>query len=323
MSAIIACCPSTGSSLLRRILNRHSAIFCGSETSLLAKDALYTNWGSAKARILSSSFPGLLSAGWHHYRGIVLDEEYPLSNEEIKSLINTSDSFNKFYNKFFSMTGLLVGKKFWIEKTPSNAFTAEKFIKDHDLNKVLFITRHPLDTIASLTNRGMSVYNACSIYLLNNSQLLKLKGHARILMTRYEDLLENPHGEMQRILNFLGFEFESSILEPDEIPTGTTFMSGWNYKETDKIQKGSIGRFSKISEEKQKEIISTLESLQLGKKYPYRDIQHLSSALGYNYETNNTKVRNTKVAFAMLNDKVRRTLKMSYFNQFNYPIHLK
>ena len=56
MPILIGCSPSTGSSLLRRILNRHSQVFCGPETSLLTKKGFYSDWDLYKNRILNLNY---------------------------------------------------------------------------------------------------------------------------------------------------------------------------------------------------------------------------------------------------------------------------
>ncbi len=60
---------STGSSLLKNILNRNSKIFAGTETSLFCKKGIYFNWSSAKSRLLKRGVRGLRNFGFHIYNG--------------------------------------------------------------------------------------------------------------------------------------------------------------------------------------------------------------------------------------------------------------
>ena len=179
MGVMIACSPSTGSSLLRRILNRHPAIFCGSETSLLSKRSLYGNWMSSRSKVLSTSRFKQKDSAWHHFRGFLFDEEYDIKPSSVDKMILESNSFPELIDNFFSLILKEHNKKLWVEKTPSNAFAAMEFLNNFSDGKLIHIVRNPYDAIASLVNRGMSVYNACSVYLLNTSKVLELIEHPR------------------------------------------------------------------------------------------------------------------------------------------------
>jgi len=122
MSVLIGCSPSTGSSLLRRILNRHPELFCGSETSLFAKKELYTDWRKAKPKITRTSVMGLSNAGWHDLIGVTLDDDYPWTKPELKRLIKSSNNFLSLADHFYEPILKREGKSKWLEKTPSNAF---------------------------------------------------------------------------------------------------------------------------------------------------------------------------------------------------------
>ena len=54
MAILIGCSGSTGSSLLKTILNRHSQIFAGPEAGLFAFPQVYDNWEKYKHQLLTT-----------------------------------------------------------------------------------------------------------------------------------------------------------------------------------------------------------------------------------------------------------------------------
>ena len=67
MQVIMGGSGSTGSSLLKNIMNRHQEIFAGGETAFFAKKMIYDNWLKARSRILKRKLFGLRNFGWHIY----------------------------------------------------------------------------------------------------------------------------------------------------------------------------------------------------------------------------------------------------------------
>ena len=78
MAVLIGGSGSTGSSLLRTILNRHPLIFSGSELNFFNKKQLYYNWNKYKTRVLTkNNFYCLYTTGWFPYKSTaLLAEDY-------------------------------------------------------------------------------------------------------------------------------------------------------------------------------------------------------------------------------------------------------
>ena len=146
------------------------------------------------------------------------------------------------------------GKTIWAEKTPSNAFTLKLFLDNFPDSKVIHITRDPLDCIASLVNRGMDVYNATCVYMLNTLKALEVYNNKNAYLIKYEDLTSNPEQTLHDLMQFLGLTYEAAMLLPDEKPTGVTSMKGWQYKETEAIKNQSVGRFKILNPVNQQQI---------------------------------------------------------------------
>lgn len=320
---MIACSPSTGSSLLRRLLNRHSYIFCGSETHILAKEDLYLDWNKASKKLIASFPSGLKDKAWVHFRGVLLDEEYKIDQGDLKNIVALAASMEQFVEKLSQIILERENKKLWIEKTPSNALCAENFLDTIPDARLIHITRQPHDVVCSLMNRGLSLYEAACRYLINTSYLAKLADHKRSYLIRYEDLVMQPREELSRLLEFLGLEFEESILLQQGDEKGIAHMKGWTYKETAKVEKGSVNKFELLDAKRQSEICTMLEYLKF-KDESLPSFQDICQRFNYTLRPNKTKQKTLLEAKrTMMKDRIMRSLSFRYFNHFNYPFFIE
>ncbi len=323
MSVLIGCSPSTGSSLLRRILNRHSEIFCGSETSIFAKSELYTDWESAKTKLMKSSVFGLSNAGWHDFVGVSLEDDYGWTKAEFKKLLKSDHkSFPDFARAFYAPILTKVDKSLWVEKTPSNAFTLIPFLKEFPNSKVIHITRHPLDAIASLYKRGMSLYNATNVYLLNTAMALSTQSNKNSYLIKYEDLVHDTQNVMIGLCNFLGTSFHTQMLEPSSEEGGVTKMEGWKQEETAKVTKASVGRFQELGPDIQDELLCRIALTEHTLDLQHKTITALASALGYTLPSVNKDLDETlkKMEKERSEDIRKRHFSIAHFRKHNYPI---
>ncbi len=323
MSILIGGSPSTGSSLLRRILNRHSAIFCGSETSLFAKSELYLDWGANKNKLLRPSLFGLSNAGWHRFIGIDLAEEYNTDRNTLRTLINNNDSFKAFINALYNPILKNTDKTIWAEKTPSNAFTLSYFLQEFENGKVIHTVRDPLDTIASLYNRGMSVFNAVAVYMLNTAMASQLHNDNRNYTIKYEDLVASPEKTVNALCNFIDVTYESTMLLPDKKPSGDLKMEGWNYKETDTIGAKSIGRYAMSSPDIQNEILDAVLLMRATIEDKIYSVEEVCKLYGYEIPNHTvTAAAPKRLALRIKADIKDRYFSKAYYKAANYPITL-
>ncbi len=320
MAILIGCSPSTGSSLLRRILNRHSQVFCGGETAMFAKEELYLDWQTNKHKLTRPSIFGLSNAGWHNFVGVELNEEYLCSAMQFKKLIKAHSDFPSFVEAFYRPSLESSGKKYWAEKTPSNAFTLQLFLDQFPNGKAVHIVRNPLDAIASLINRGMTPYNAVAVYLLNTTKALELNDN-RGYLVKYEALVSEAEKTCQDLCQFLELEYEETMLVSSGQEKGVTKMKGWNYDETSKIEQGSVGRFALFDEETQAELLNRIALTKTNMVVKHKDINSIAHSLGYKLPTHKadssfiTILEKEKEA-----DLSKRYFSRYYFRRSNYPL---
>ena len=131
MSIIMGGSGSTGSSLVKNILNRHPDIFAGEETSFFAKKNIYQNWDKVKKRITSRGIRGLRNHGFHLYNGTDLSENEYLNDQfEIQEMASSSESLAAFCSEYYRKPLSQTEARLWLEKTPANAACFDFFL-DH------------------------------------------------------------------------------------------------------------------------------------------------------------------------------------------------
>lgn len=327
MSVVIGCSGSTGSSLLKTILNRHSQIFAGPEAAIFAFPQVYDNWETCKKKLLK----GIKNEDWQLRKGmILLQPEFGWERPDLEQMIAKSTSFQAFVKAFFDKPLKQTGKAKWVAKTPANAVGMAPFLAHFPKGKIIHTVRNPYDTIASLMARGINAYAATAYYVYNTAAATSNRGNQRYVEIKYENLVANPEAIIRTLLTFLELPFEAEILvAKHEKRAEATTMKGWKHEETAAVKTSSIGRFQE-QEAAQKELIkaafsgfSISENYQQKRQIKYANGAELCELLGYEYLPGDT----AKYSFLLKKYKWRDQLsrvKHGFYRQFfDYPGQLK
>jgi len=312
MPIIIGGPPSSGSSLLSVILNRHSKIACIQESHLLTKEKLHLSWHKMKKKIKAGS---LHSPGWHQYSNV------DLPNQEVSqfdTILESATSISEFANLYFSEVARNNSKEIWAEKTPANVYFFHRIANDLFKSQFILTIRDPYDVIASLIQRGKSNIDAVSLCLLNMGiGFIQSKSIPMHLM-RYEDLVQTPNSSIQELCRFLNIDFELTMLDSSEKPA--VKMEGWNHYEDGPIKSDSINRFDKLAVEQQKQILHLCEDIVINydhvKKYKIPLPEYISPQMNINYliDQYNYQIRNSEVVTKQgpnfIKDKMSRLIKL-------------
>jgi hypothetical protein len=296
MRILIGGAPSTGSSVFRQILNRHPEIFCGPETYLFIHPELFTHWHEKKHLLVANRLGPLLKNRALSCDSIFFYPSVELSKKEIgntaaraRKWVRKAINYQAFSDRFFLTPLKKYNKHIWAEKSPANARCFDLFIHHFEHARVIHVIRNPYDTIASLLNRGLSLYFAVSVYLFNTAFALKSKSDPAYLELKYEEMIHYPEESIRTLLDRLGLKYSKDMLgkgnpEMDE----SSKMSGWRYDETDRVRKEESPRFLSLEEAEQEAVKVAVKRLCFDEVYAwkneieYLDMQQVMKSLEYN-----------------------------------------
>ena len=260
---------------------------------------------------------------WHHIRGLQLDDEYQTTMDELHQLIRHSLSFASFVNAFYDQELRNQGKSEWAEKTPANNMNIGLFLDSFENARFIHICRNPYDTVASLVNRGKTVFDASANYLINTVNGLEYVDHPRVYTIRYEDIVNETEKSIIKLMHFLGLEFEPGQLVPDGEEKGIVKMEGWQYSETSTVGSASTNRFERMPDQLQKLILSALGRLQLKNFTGCNNIKDICDAMSYEYlPYDNSETIKQGLKQQMRKSIIQKTLNLHYYNLFNVPLKI-
>ena len=317
---------SSGSSLLARILNRHSEVACGPETSVFARPQLITSWNKYRWLLGRKSPIKLNNCGWHRYYGVTIDPLfYGVTRAEISKIATQFTTFFEFILWLEHRILIHCAKSLWIEKTPSNVYSFDLLLDRFPQSKVIMTIRDPYDSIASLVRRGFSPVYAGALFLTNVSY--GHKDDPRSIQVTYEDLVINPNQCIKRICDFCNVFYEKEMFIPEE---EAIIMKGWQYDESGVIGRGSIGGFSKLPKEQKTEIKALVQVLEIDDNFKIKgatgrfiSIRQICDHFGYNFKpVLVTKHVRDKIKNELRYEKLVRTLKCYPTGMGNFPIRM-
>lgn len=195
-------CDRSGTSVLRRILNAHSAIACPAETKFI--------YQLLKIIQTEQSYTGLTAMGF--------DRKQILAQHR------------KFINGFMDAYARMNNKNIWIEKTTHSLFYVDLLdeIYAHDM-KYIGLVRHGLDVAYSLENVKHSPFTvidqfaeegddraaiAARFWKAQNAKLLELKQrfNDRIKIFKYEDMTSDPEKTFKAMFDYIGVPYEADAV---------------------------------------------------------------------------------------------------------------
>lgn len=210
---VIGGCGSSGTTLVRRMLNRHPMISCGPESTVFLD------------RITG---PGLLAA------------RMGFQPSEVEGWQRGSRSQAEFVDRFQAACLARAGKGVWADKTPENIRRLDFVWKHFPRARFVHVIRDGRDVACSLRtrswmkarNRGSNDAIArCAAYWVERvSARHSVQGDPRYVELRYEHLVREPAATLRSLLDFLGLEWSDQVLSSHanghaDAASGPTFAS--------------------------------------------------------------------------------------------------
>ena len=164
---------------------------------------------------------------------------------------NKFAQFDDLYNKY---TKNYSNKKYTTNKTLSNYIYAPYIISKMNHSKMIYTYRNPLDNILSMYrakftgigNEYSSSIIDSAIYYVNHFKIMqfyKEKYKERIYFLNYDELVNDPEEEIQRLINWLGWSWDNNYLYPYK--NKQAFFTASNVQVRSPINNNSVGGWKK------------------------------------------------------------------------------
>ena len=243
--------PRSGTTLLSAMLAAHPAFDCGPETHFFSRWARLGR--GERARILDA-------AGWpdrasRYVTSLSLGKRpvhlmFGVSQAEVKAWLSARPpSLATMLESLTLQRAQRQGAPRWVEKTPRHLEVPELIVETWQQARIVRIVRDPRDAAVSLARVPFGTPSL----LTNLSLLARTSGAAadfyrhstQALTVRYEDLVTEPEGELQRICAFVGEAYEPAMIEGRSMATGVAAEhEWWKGDATGPIDRSRSGRWT-------------------------------------------------------------------------------
>ena len=228
---IIGGCGSSGTTLLRKMLNAHKNIACGPEISVFDRPILYKSslsWLYTMYRNLDFDpldeemlFALRLQPSNFTYCGLHPDNNSKYYHEpaEIEKMFDRVDTPANFFDLYFREYAEKQGKTRWAEKTPNNLFCIDEVFKWYPEAHFIVVIRDGRDVVLSLTERR-STHSIVAIFrwLVSAGAFIDVierepKYTERISRVNYEDLVLDTERTLRKVCMRIGEKFDPAMLD--------------------------------------------------------------------------------------------------------------
>ncbi len=193
MICVIGNAPSAGSTFLADLLDSTPDSVCGPELNLFSNRKLY-DFDRYRRNVGATSSSGSI----HRWRiGLNFDRLYSfgLNRENYTRMVRESHDLSEFTARFAGYYKALRGKSqqaLLFEKTPENINAIGEFLTAFPEGRFIHITRNPLHIYPSLLKRGFAPYVSLLTWLLDVAMVHPYRDHARVILVKYEELVQRP-----------------------------------------------------------------------------------------------------------------------------------
>ena len=245
---VVGGCGRSGTTLLRMMLDSHRRICCGPESSLFRRRAIDVAW---------------------------LANRFNFPPAEVRAIYDSAPSRPAFIETFAALCLRKAGKARWAEKTPRNisridaifrAFPGARFVhvlrdgrdvaaslRMHPRHKVVDGRLVPLDTrkpIAGCARRWVRDIEGSRRWW----------GDPRFLTVRYEDLVLNPRPALERLMVFVGEDWDEAMLAhaASESPFRDATRFAQNPEALGAVSTATLGRWQRDLDERDRRIFKRI-----------------------------------------------------------------
>lgn len=257
---IIGNAPSSGSSLLRVMLQRHPSISGGGEVALLDKPGLYDESPASYCknidRWITGGYPSLYFGGGPRIFSHLND--YPWTAESLREFCAGFGSFEEMVKGFFARNLEEMGGQRWLEKTPPNIYCFHRIREIYPDAKFIHIVRDARDSMASHYRRSGDAFFVAGSWYFATLVGIQYSSWPNYYRVRYEDLVLKPEETLRELCDFIGEEFTEMMLATDD--SERRKIPSWKQSHFDNVTSSSIGQYKEALND---EIRSMFQQLRL------------------------------------------------------------
>jgi hypothetical protein len=197
---VLGGCGRSGTTLLRMMLDSHRRICCGPESSLFRRRAIDPEW---------------------------LADRFGFARGDIQSLHGAAHSRPAFIEAFAALCMAKAGKARWAEKTPRNIGRIDAIFRCFPAARFVHVLRDGRDVACSLrthprhkvvdgklvpTGIRRPIAGCARRWVRDIEGSRRWWGDPRFHTVRYEDLVREPRPVLERLMAFLGEDWDEAML---------------------------------------------------------------------------------------------------------------
>ena len=227
-------CPRSGTTMLQQALNRHSQVTIPPETAFFSFLGFSRRVQKQHLQRLNEDLE----------IGLALPEHRISQPDEARTL------FEELARQYIASRGKASVTHFG-EKTPEHLSRLDRISAVYPEAKILLLYRDGRDVALSLrrlpwTSRDLYVNFALWLHCYRLQQRAQANPTLPILPVCYEDLVQNPAGQLHRVLEFLGLPFEGQVVDGAGNFAGIPqWEYDWKARATEKINSSRLGLWRK------------------------------------------------------------------------------
>jgi len=220
---LIGGCGSSGTTLLKTMLDSHKNIACGQEIALFDRPALYRMELDELHQMFTAQkfddinkeqvFPLFTKFGSNFGLFIPNTGKQYHNLSTIDNIFKKSNNLKHFLDLFFSNWAATQGKKRWAEKTPNYVYCIEEILNFYPDAKFVHVIRDGRDVALSLNEgRDFALPSAIFRWLSAVEAGIRFRGNLRYYELKYEDLILDTENSLKKLMDFLEEDYDPEML---------------------------------------------------------------------------------------------------------------
>lgn len=249
-------CPRSGTTKLAAILNKHSQIASATEThffNFVSKGKYdWKNFSSNNLKKILDESRIIDFIKLANLDPETLLDEFQEPDDSIKESNLAVEDFykKKVFNLLIKNYLSKKNKSRICEKTPQHLQNIEEILRLYPQAKIIHMIRDGRDTVNSLLKmpwRPKGLLNNARFWSHYIKMGKKESLRPEVITIKYENLMERPQDVLVNICNFIGENFEDSLLNDSQEPDNlfSSWESSWKHKSKQELDASRVNAWTR------------------------------------------------------------------------------